>query len=743
MVSRSGSLYEEYFNTYLCERCGHIDQNIKIKACPNCDAHSYKILDGIRQLEWEMDGSKFRSVINIDAQSKRMTAFLYKDGNPLNDKLDEYDGLIEDYLGSFLIFRKSIFSGQQEESLSQLTKGPLKKFFSQLVDVDRYENIYRPSNKQKLDEVDRVIEKDRVRIEEIEKQVSEEAEVTQELKYAEEHSCQIRETITNYNKDIETYKTNLQQIERKERESREAQQRLVKIREEGLNKKKEIERIETDGRITKDLKIVKITELTEKIYTLRSFHIPSVDKKIKEQQEILNDSEKINTNYDRLKELEELINRAYEISQTNTGIERELESEKNKYNIEKEWLKKDTANIVDKINELATRDDLSKTVPCTAKLYDKCALFLRATDEEERKKLQSELERLKDKKISDSKIKRLIKQLKKQLMDVETPGIHSLREEKKILEDEKWMGRFAQLQMGEKQIIEFRQVLKDKTNLIQETEQRITELKEEIESFEKSSRDKIKQLNKEIVDLREEYRLKEALINDELINQVENTKIALTDLENKRSLQLAEKGRVENQIEIYIKNLEKIKLLKEQLEAIQISVGSSIKEIEERKLIDMFLKELPVWELENLSPIIMQYVNDLLSEFYDSAWTLGIDTLTPKARGDGYKEDFKIVVYKDGYPRDFDKLSVGQKNMAESTLRQAIKLVSQELNERNILTAFCDESDGSFDAENADTYYSMLESVHNKGGIYHTFIITHRQELISRIDQKIKLKPNN
>ncbi len=135
----------------------------------------------------------------------------------------------------------------------------------------------------------------------------------------------------------------------------------------------------------------------------------------------------------------------------------------------------------------------------------------------------------------------------------------------------------------------------------------------------------------------------------------------------------------------------------------------------------------------------MNDANALLCEFYDSSWSLLIKTLTPRKSGDGYKEDFKIVIYKEDSPRDFDFLSGGQKIMVESVLRQAIKLVNQS-QKSDVGIAFCDESDGNFDPDNAQTYYNMLHHVHNEGSLHNTFVITHRKELINQLDQKIILE---
>jgi hypothetical protein len=158
MVSRPSSLYDHFFNSIQCPSCNYIDvYDGKIKSCPKCKSNILELYDGLRDLAYKSDHFEYRFVINVDLKNKQSTAYVYRDGEALNDKLDQYDQVVEKLFGPFDIFRKSVFSGQGEDSLSELTKGKLKEFFVKLLNLEQYEKVYRPLNKERLKKIEEEI----------------------------------------------------------------------------------------------------------------------------------------------------------------------------------------------------------------------------------------------------------------------------------------------------------------------------------------------------------------------------------------------------------------------------------------------------------------------------------------------------------------------------------------------------------------------------------------------------------
>jgi DNA repair exonuclease SbcCD ATPase subunit len=703
MVSRSGSLYEEYFNSFKCDKCGHDNKDYSLKVCPRCQTRSVSILDGMRVLEWTMNGHSYKSVFNIDVVNKRSTAYLFRDGEALNDKIDEYNILIEELLGPFPIFRKSVFAGQQEESLSDLTKSQLKKFFSQLVDIEKYETIYRPKNKLVFDGIERDIGQEKVRLEELGKNISDKKQIEHELKLAEEKLEQIAVTINNHTNQFNELEQKQKDIQERITLSKNAQNRIQQIAKDGELAKKKLDQYERNSKLDIQRHENRIEELTERTTRIISEDKPNLEKEIEAQTKLLINEKQISLQHTELLEIESNLQKAYD--------DRE---KKSTYN---EWSQKRKA-----LKEKLNTQKLSSQVPCNKPLYSKCPLFENAKQTDD---IQSELDEL----LANEPGK----------PQESTLDVDKLLKHKELLENENIKQRFSALGVARERLESLRSSFESTNSTLNRYEQEITENQTALKSKREGRTKELDWLNTEVLKLRAEYIEQESLIDKSLLGESENIGVAITDLKNKLSLLQGERGGTVNHISVYKSNLERIVLWEEEYSAINNNIRSKLVEVEERKIVDMFLKDLPVWELENLSPTIMGHVNNLLAEFYDSAWTLRIDTLSPMSRGDGYKEDFKITVFKEGDPRDFDKLSVGQRNMIESTLRQAIKLVGQDLNSRTHETAFCDESDGAFDSENADIYYNMLEHVHSQGKMYFTFIITHRQELIDRMDQYIEL----
>jgi exonuclease SbcC len=739
MISRTGNLYDEYFTVFKCNHCDYTVHNGKLKQCPKCRYKVYKILDGIRELEFVIGDHTYRSVININSDARTMSAYLYKDGKEKaeNDKLDEYDLLIEELFGPFEIFRKSIFSGQNEEGLSELKKGALKKFCSQLLDVDKYEKVFRPLNKQKINDVESQIGNDRIRIEEANKSVEKEELVQRELKEVNTLLEQIRYTITEHDKEIEKYMDELRTVEKAVSASINAQSELKRIQTDGEKLNKNIEDAKKSASEATERKDNRIKELCEKIDKIRSTTIPQFEQNLKEKEKLLKNKNLIEENYQKLKNATDEITQAFSIKQEYDDIEKQISEQQHLLEKDRDQLKHKINLLKSELDSMVSEEQLSKEVPCNNTLYKKCSIFSKTTDTEKIKELELEIKKLGETTFPEKEEK--LKELQNKLNSIELIDISELESQKNKLTEEKWDEYYSQLQIAEQQIESLETSIESEHQRINDFDEEIEKNKEEKKQTAIELTNRIKELEDRISALRQEYKEKEKLIDDDLVHQSENIRIAMDSVTKKREELIHQKGQKQANISEYKRILEVVNLDKERLEGLNKSLGDKLNEIEERNIIDQFLKELPVWELENLSPIITVNANDLLAEFYDSSWTIRIDTLSLKARSDEYKEDFKITVYKDGVPREFNKLSGGQKIMVESTLRQAIKLVGKELNDRNIQTAFCDESDGAFDSDNADTYYKMLEHVHNAGEMFHTFIITHRQELVSRLDQTITL----
>lgn len=108
--------------------------------------------DAQKEFIFEMEGSRFRSVVLIDADKRKQEAYLYKltqegewivYGSTQDGKLDVYDFSVELLVGSPRMFFTSISRSQKAPALSSYTRREMMDIFSELIHVDE--------NKEKKD----------------------------------------------------------------------------------------------------------------------------------------------------------------------------------------------------------------------------------------------------------------------------------------------------------------------------------------------------------------------------------------------------------------------------------------------------------------------------------------------------------------------------------------------------------------------------------------------------------------
>jgi exonuclease SbcC len=245
----------------------------------------------------------------------------------------------------------------------------------------------------------------------------------------------------------------------------------------------------------------------------------------------------------------------------------------------------------------------------------------------------------------------------------------------------------------------------------------------------------------------------------------------------KEAIKLADDGKIEAEIKdtvkalidvkaVTTKELQDKKNLEAQLMELNIQLDNTLKSITRKAEIILSIEKLniekaryeqdvrewaylvesfdrtgiPILKLENSGHEITLKANDLLSIF-DSPFRIAIDTTRPTKDGKKHKEVFEISVIDDRGVTKLENKSGGQQVWIETALSLAISLFLHD-SDKSIDTAFLDEKDGAFDPKNAFSYRDMIEKAHEKLGVHHTMIITHRPELLQLIPNKIVLSDN-
>lgn len=225
--------------------------------------------------------------------------------------------------------------------------------------------------------------------------------------------------------------------------------------------------------------------------------------------------------------------------------------------------------------------------------------------------------------------------------------------------------------------------------------------------------------------------LNEALAN--LKNTIEDTKDEIEHGENVLRMNAEELSEINARLKEKAAADEKLKALREE------KTGAE-QEIKDWSFLTRAFDKtgIPVLKLENSGIEITALANELLSIF-DNKFRIVIETTRLKANKKDLKETFDINVIEDDGMCEISNKSGGQQVWLETAIQLAISRVVRQQG-RNIQTSFLDEKDGALDLENAYAYYEMLQKNHELSGVYNTFVITHRPELLDYIPQQVKLK---
>jgi len=117
-------------------------------------ADHFALKDSFRKLTFVLNGTEYRSEIYIDGLTKKTEAYLFANGQPLNDgKVTTYDEAVRNLLGSEDLFFNSVFTAQMSEGLAHLTASERRELFYELLNLNKYE-IYCEKAKLKAKEIE-------------------------------------------------------------------------------------------------------------------------------------------------------------------------------------------------------------------------------------------------------------------------------------------------------------------------------------------------------------------------------------------------------------------------------------------------------------------------------------------------------------------------------------------------------------------------------------------------------------
>jgi exonuclease SbcC len=144
--------------------------------------------------------------------------------------------------------------------------------------------------------------------------------------------------------------------------------------------------------------------------------------------------------------------------------------------------------------------------------------------------------------------------------------------------------------------------------------------------------------------------------------------------------------------------------------------------------------------IDDAGPELSALANQLLLACYGPRFSVSIQTQLATAKGD-LREGFDITVHdaRSDARKSVAKMSGGERIWINECLTRAMALYLAQADGRHSATLFSDEADGAFDAQHKRRFMAMKREVLRIGGYAREFFISHTPELAEMADAVIDL----
>lgn len=709
-------------------------------------SHFY-LKDSYRILEFEYDGHQYLSKILIDALTGGSEAYLLRDTDkgfsPLNDgKLTTYDEAIEKLLGSPELFFNSVFSGQKSKGIAELKPADRRKLFYELLNLNSYESyLERAKGELKSNEIElariegeiKSLENSGLHPDELKdaiKLIIERIKSTVEEQHFMEGVIEkVTQSIQDFEVHIRTNEEAIKQNEQKEARLKEILAEIEKVMKENNAKLLRLDSDLDDCKmlLDKNRKILANKNEIESAITTMNF--------LEENIKILKEKKS------SLLETNSIVDKSYSSSMSDLKSKEEVVQQEIKNRNEVEAKLKSLEYERDhRIGQIKLIDE----VPCDEATGSSCKFLMNAY--ESKKLLEGSEEKIKELSLINDKMNEQI-----------GSALVELEQERKIIEGKYRLD-------GEnihKELTEINSQIKTaagnlegltKQNFrqqfeqLKEAEHNIELLAQKIGSIELQKDEVKKNRDKIIYALNDEERRILGSIDKELPVKVNEMREALSkarmELQSYKSKLAIRTGLIDElrqdqaKVEQTLLIAEENKTTLERLNNEKIKVHDEIKDW--TFLTKAFDKTgIPVLKLENSGIEITSIANELLSLF-ENKFRIVFETTSLTKDKKKMKETFDINIVEEDGVCEIGNKSGGQQVWLETAIQLAIMILLSSQGKK-AETAFLDEKDGALDLDNAFSYIEMIKKAHQLSGVYNTFLITHRSELLDFIPQQVKL----
>ena len=694
--------------------------------------------DAEKELSFAYNGSHYRTLLKIDAQSGKSEGFIWKDGESLvNGKIRDYAKKINEIFGSENLFFNSVFCGQNATKLSDMTTGELKGLFAEFLRLDRLQG-YEENCKQKTNVLSGKAEQIDINIAALQKRL--------------EDTREIGESITRYNELLTVQQGNKAAFSAELRAAQEERERLKEVaaKNEVLQKQVEDMGKTLDGM---NMNLANEEGLIESQLSSLRKQYQDISREIIDINNILLDEAAIYAAAENEKSLKELIesltlsvdnitSATTEAQNDIIRLEKEIQELKSKVvlpekdaeyqslNMSINTAKQQIRAYEDQLQSLDVRDP-----ECMSKTCSFIASALKAQNELPIVKdylahWEIDRERRANELINAAAdIGRTVAEKEEELKQArvflkEQQDLQNLKR-KELAERRLELNRYQNLAGKQSEIAVAKSKKEDRVIALEKNKKQGTAIAEAWKVKKQALDDQIAAQQNKIGEITASINVKTADTLDVINHHIESTANQIVEVD-RHIAEAAEKiAKLQGELSGITEATEQLKIAQEEKAKVNADIADWT-----------YLRNacgkngLQAMEIDATAPLISSFANDLLSKAFGPLFSVKL--LTQDEDG---KECLDIVVINDdGDEINLANLSGGQKIWCLTALRLAMTLLSKEKGGHSFLTAFSDESDGPLDPENAQNYVSMYRSFMDVGRFDSFIFISHRPECRSMAD---------
>jgi exonuclease SbcC len=730
-------------------------------------SNHFRLRDSYRDFTFELAGHTYRSYILIDAKTAKTEAYLYRDGQPLNDgKVNTYKAEIEKLLGSPELFFRSIFSCQNAESITSLTAGKRKELFMELLGLQRYDR-YAEHCKLQGDEVEKDVAGRRGRLEQIQAGLEKRPIVVSELDQINRNLGTIEEETAKLQFIINERTAQLAESDRLVLEDK---QKGVQVHDLGneimilegkkwkLNKDFEAEglklkdrRIEVEQEVARKQQIIEHKhEIEQSVIRLQMLRLEL--REINERREqvltIEREQEKAREKYQAELSAHRMTTASY------ANEERSLENEKKHLLIDVEASAQNAEERLERARKTASLID---EVPCKgyAHLPEQCQLLTTAVAAKNTiAELEENLRASRDPVLRQERgLADLEARIKANIERIEAlvePTNHvdarfaeqinaigfdraqhsTVKLEIQTLEAKKWESLLEELRIAE--------------TVIEEKHKALGELSGRVIDVSSKYHEEDSDLDRQITAKRIIWEsVKASLLPEKFHTQYLTLKTDLGQKQNQLKVTIDQRSNILGDIQFRQEMLKQLDQSAVEAEAIEAEVKGFLSRLENWRLLQRACSKdgIPALELDAAGPAVSRIANELLASTFGTRFQISFETTKMSKDNKKQLETFEIRVYGAEGEKRIEDLSGGQRVWIEKAIQEAIAIYLSEKSGKEYLTSYADESDGALDPDNKQNFLDMLRESFKLGRRYFTLVITQTPEIWQQIQQRIHLVP--